>query len=89
LLCGRPLDDYLVWLDVQQISAKPLQLIGDFNLSSQAAAPAAKAGSAGSLGRRGWQGSTAAERRQAENSKRLASFLLTPLVKLRRERNHV
>jgi hypothetical protein len=41
LLCGRPLDDYLVWLDVQQISAKPLQLIGDLNLSSQAAAPPA------------------------------------------------
>jgi hypothetical protein len=45
LLCGHPLDDYLVWLDVQQISAKPLQLIGDLNLSSQAAAPAAQAGS--------------------------------------------
>jgi hypothetical protein len=41
LLCGRPLDDYLVWLDVQQISTKPLELIGDLNLSSQAAAPAA------------------------------------------------
>jgi hypothetical protein len=61
LLCGHPLDDYLVWLDVQQISAKPIHLIGDLNLSSQAAAPAAQASS---LSRRGWQGSPAAERRR-------------------------
>jgi len=44
LLCGRPLDDYLVWLDVQQISAKPFQLNVDLNLSSRAAAPAAQRG---------------------------------------------